>query len=84
MYIVYILRSLKEADRIYIGRTDNLEERLKGHNRGDSTYTKKFLPWVLETHISFSNQQLADKFEKYLKSGSGHAFLKNKFIPKLP
>lgn len=83
MYIVYILRSLKEINRAYIGKTEDLNERIKQHNRGDSAYTKKFLPWVLETYISFSNKQLADKFEKYLKSGSGHAFLKKKFIPKI-
>lgn len=83
MYIVYILRSLKEINRVYIGKTEDLNERVKQHNRGDSAYTKKFLPWVLETYISFSNKQLVDKFEKYLKSGSGHAFLKSKFIPNM-
>lgn len=81
MYFVYILRSQKESKRLYIGRTENLEERLKDHNCGDSVYTNKFRPWVLETHVVFSNKTLAERFERYLKSGSGHAFLKKRFLP---
>ena len=83
MHFVYILRSLKEPKRLYIGKTEDLEKRLKEHNHGDSIYTKKFLPWVLETYTAFSSQQLANQFEIYLKSGSGHAFLKKRLLSKL-
>lgn len=82
MHFVYILRSLKDKNKAYIGRTENLEERLKDHNRGDSVYTRKFLPWVLETYICFKSKALANQFEKYLKSGSGHVFLKKRFLVK--
>ncbi len=83
MYFVYILRSQKESKRLYIGKTEDLEKRLKEHDRGDSTYTNKFLPWALETYIGFSDKTLAAQFEKYLKSGSGHSFLKKRLLPKL-
>jgi hypothetical protein len=47
-------------------------------------YSKKYAPWKVETFISFDNQSLAEKFEKYLRSGSGFAFLKKRLIPHLP
>ena len=80
MNIVYILRSLKDKTRIYIGFTQNLERRLKEHNQGDTAYTKKFTPWEVETYINFKNRNRALNFEKYLKKGSGNAFLKKRLI----
>lgn len=74
MYFVYILRSRKESKRLYTGKALGLEERLGDQNRGDSAYARKFLPWVLETYICFKSKVLADKFEAYLKSGSGQRF----------
>lgn len=80
MHYVYILVSLKASTRYYIGRTENLEARLEQHNRGESGYSKQFAPWRLEAYTAFINPQLADKFERYLKSGSGHAFLKKRLL----
>ncbi len=80
MYYVYILKSLNAKNKIYIGATSNLKIRLKSHNEGHSTHTKKFKPWEIETYIAFSNKINALKFEKYLKSGSGKAFLKRRLI----
>lgn len=81
MPYVYILKSQKDSSRIYIGKTENVEERLKEHNRGESSYTKSFVPWKLQTFIWFENDQSADDFEKYLKSGSGFAFMKKRLLP---
>ena len=83
MHYVYILRSQQNPIRIYIGLAENVENRLKQHNRGDSTYTKSFAPWDIEVTISFKSRVLAAEFERYLKSGSGHAFLKKRFLPHL-
>ena len=83
MHYVYILTSIKDPSRIYIGRTENLQIRLGEHNRGKSAATKKDAPWKLETYIAFSEESLAIKFEKYLKAGSGFAFLKKRFLPPL-
>ena len=79
MYYVYLIKSLKYPDQIYIGHTDNLQERLKTHNSGGSIHTSNYRPWQLITSISFNNLNQAIAFEKYLKSGSGRAFAKKRF-----
>jgi len=80
MYIVYILASKKYTDRCYVGLTTNIENRLIYHNSGDSPYTKKYAPWELRTYITFNDKARATEFERYLKSGSGFAFLKRRFL----
>jgi predicted GIY-YIG superfamily endonuclease len=54
--------------------TTDLRQRLKEHNAGKSCHTSKFKPWQLITYVAFSSRAKADSFERYLKSGSGHAF----------
>ncbi|WP_325635244.1 GIY-YIG nuclease family protein, partial [Parapedobacter sp.] len=45
MFTVYVLHSGKH-DKIYIGFTSNLEQRLKSHNElGKKGWTIKFRPW---------------------------------------
>ena len=83
MYYVYILRSLDNPKRLYLGCTQDIGKRLVEHNRGDSTYSKTFAPWNLEAYLAFKDREIAEKFEKYLKSGSGHAFLKKRFLPRI-
>ena len=80
MFTVYILTSKNYPERCYIGVTQNMELRLKEHNSGNSLYTKRYAPWQLETYIVFRNKQRAGEFERYLKSGSGFAFFKKRFI----
>jgi putative endonuclease len=66
--------SLSAPDQRYIGVTSNLGNRLRTHNAGASPHTSKYAPWELVTYICFANDQRALEFERYLKSGSGHAF----------
>ena len=74
MWYVYILSC---ADgKPYTGCTDDWEERLIRHNKGYVTATKNRLPVKLISYFAFSNKYTAFNFEKYLKSGSGRAFLK--------
>jgi len=54
--------------------TTNLIRRFQEHNAGKSAHTSKYLPWQLVTYIAFSDRTKAESFERYLKSGSGHAF----------
>jgi predicted GIY-YIG superfamily endonuclease len=79
MHYVYLLESSSIADRRYIGVTSDLSQRLKDHNQGKSSYTAKSLPWRLVTYIAFSDEQKALRFQRYLKSGSGHAFARKRF-----
>ena len=83
MQFVYILASLKDPTKMYIGRTGNLNTRLKQHNQGTGNYSKAHVPWRIETYVAFSDEKLAESFERYLKRGSGHAFLKKRLLPKV-
>jgi len=74
MYYVYILEC--SDSRTYIGCTDDLKDRIDRHNKGQVPATKSRLPIKLISYFAFSNTYIAFNFEKYLKSGSGRAFLK--------
>jgi predicted GIY-YIG superfamily endonuclease len=50
------------------------------HNKGEINYTSARLPVQLVTYITFSDKYKAYNFEKYLKSGSGKAFSKKRFL----
>lgn len=80
MHVVYILVSQKDATKYYIGSTQDLAKRLKAHNNAQSGYTKRYAPWRVEAYITFENRNIAYNFEKYLKVGSGNAFLKKRLI----
>lgn len=74
MLYVYLIESLCTEVRCYAGLTTKLRQRLQEHNAGKSAHTSKYLPWRLVTYIAFSDRAKAASFERYLKSGSGHAF----------
>jgi predicted GIY-YIG superfamily endonuclease len=78
MYYVYLIQSLLYPEKIYVGYTLNVEERLAQHNAGNSVYTAQYKPWKLIVWITFVNKSKAIAFEKYLKSGSGSAFAKKR------
>jgi putative endonuclease len=80
MYYVYILRSIISPTQTYVGFSTNPKERLATHNAGQSSHTKKFKPWSMETYIGLKNEQLAKKFEAYLKTASGIAFRNKRLI----
>ena len=83
MHNVYVLRSINHPKRLYIGCAQDVPRRLTQHNRGDGTYSKMYAPWELEVYVVFKNKYVAEAFECYLKSGSGHAFLKKRLLPTL-
>ncbi|MES0053925.1 GIY-YIG nuclease family protein [Mesorhizobium sp. M0078] len=70
---MYLLESTAAEGERYIGITTDLKRRLVEHNAGKSSHTSKFLPWRIVSYMAFSNQAKAASFERYLKSGSGHA-----------
>jgi len=74
MNYVYLLKCID--NRTYIGCTDNLKIRTEKHKKGYVPATKKRRPIKLITYFAFSNKYTAFNFEKYLKSGSGRAFIK--------
>jgi putative endonuclease len=78
MWYVYLLQSEKFEGKRYVGVTSDLRHRLSDHNSGKSPHTSKYLPWKLVTYVAFSDKKKAETFERYLKSGSGHAFAKKR------
>lgn len=74
MQYVYILKSLSEPHRHYVGTTHDLRERLDRHNSGAVSHTAKYGPWQIQTYLAFDDKERALAFERYLKSGSGRAF----------
>lgn len=78
-YYVYILRSVAESERHYVGMTTGLQTRLKKHNAGQCVHTAKFCPRQIEIAVAFRSKQKAVAFEKYLKSHSGRAFARKHF-----
>ena len=78
MYYVYILKC--NNDRLYIGCTNDLKDRIERHKKGEVAATRKRLPFTLLNYFAFSNKYTAYNFEKYLKTGSGRAFLKKHLL----
>jgi putative endonuclease len=78
MTYVYILRSLANPDRFYIGLTSDLRARLQKHNSGGVSHTSQYAPGAIKTYIAFSDKTQASAFERYLKSPSGRAFAKKR------
>ena len=79
MHYVYLLRSLKNPSKTYIGSTTDLNQRLETHNSGGSIHTQKDRPWELVMYLAFTSEEKAREFERYIKVGSGHAFAKKRF-----
>jgi putative endonuclease len=78
VYYVYLIESVSAQRERYLGMTTDLKERLREHNAGKSFHTAKFKPWKLTTYVAFTDRAKAEAFERYLKSGSGHAFARKR------
>lgn len=76
-YYVYVLLSEKDG-MFYTGYSSNLRERIKQHNDGKVQSTKHRLPLKLVYFEGCLNQQDATRREKYLKSGNGKLYIKNR------
>ena len=74
-YYVYTLESIHHESQIYTGHTTDLRRRLKEHNSGKVPHTAKFRPWRIRSATAFRTLERVIAFERYLKSGSGRAFL---------
>jgi len=78
VFYTYILESICRPEKRYIGHTTDIKARLLEHNSGKCAYTSKFLPWKVKVYIAFETLERAQQFERYLKSGSGHAFARKR------
>ena len=76
-FYVYVLLSEKDG-KLYTGYTKNLKNRISDHNDGKVSSTKLRRPLKLIYFEGCLNQQDATRREKYLKSGNGKTYLKNR------
>ena len=74
MYFTYILYSAK-LDKYYIGSTDNLERRLKEHNRGKSNFTRTGIPWSLVYSETYETRQEAYHCEMKIKNRKSKEYI---------
>ena len=74
MYYVYVIQSKKDNQFF----TRDLENRIREHNAGRVPSTKERGPFELVYYEVCLNEQDALAREKYLKSGMGKRYLKNR------
>ncbi|WP_103665533.1 GIY-YIG nuclease family protein [Gracilimonas amylolytica] len=75
MYTVYALYS-PSHQKIYIGYTSNLEQRLLSHNSlGKKGWTIKYRPWELVNTEDFETKKEVLHKDKHLKPAKRREFL---------
>lgn len=67
MFYVYILKSKNFQNKIYVGSTNNLVNRIKQHNDGENFSTKTYRPWILKYYEAYDEENLARAREAGLK-----------------
>jgi len=75
MYKIYAL-FFKDRERIYIGMTSNIEQRINYHERGKVRSTKNRGEFVVKILEECKTREVARSREKYWKSGCGKEKLK--------
>jgi putative endonuclease len=79
MYFTYILYS-KSISSTYTGFTSDINQRLVAHKETPTRTTARASDWNLVWYGVFATRELAENFEKYLKSGSGRAFMRKHLL----
>lgn len=74
-YYVYALHN-KEKNFLYVGYSENLPQRVKGHNDGKSKSTKNFRPLKLIHYEAYLSKKDAKRRELYLKTTKGRTTLR--------
>ena len=77
MFYTYVIQS-KKSGRWYTGFTNDLRKRLSQHNHGEVMATKGRGPFTLIYFEACLNKDDAIVRERYLKSGMGKRYLKNR------
>lgn len=77
-YFVYVLKSLINND-IYIGSTEDVNNRIYRHNQGKVKSTKGYKPWKLLEYREFDSRAEAVQNERFLKNHQQKEILKRKY-----
>jgi putative endonuclease len=67
MHYVYVLKSI-DHDRLYIGSTQDIEERIQRHNSGRTKSIKAYIPYKLIYSECYENKSDALKRERQMKN----------------
>lgn len=78
MFYVYLLQSKKDKS-LYVGQTENLEERVTRHNNGFVPSTKKKAPWHVIGYEEYKTRNEARWREYQIKQSYSK---KKEFIRK--
>jgi putative endonuclease len=76
VYIVYALYS-ECIDRLYIGQTKDLNQRLRSHREFNRGFTARANDWKLIFYEDVTTRSEAIRRERQLKTGSGKRFLRD-------
>jgi len=71
---VYILKN-KKSGRFYIGSTNNLDRRIKQHDKGQNITTHRLGTDTLVYTEVFGSLELARQRERKLKSYKSHKYI---------
>lgn len=76
---VYLIRSMVDPSRHYVGLTWDVGSRLRSHNQGQSPHTARHRPWRLVVYLGFTSEETAAGFAKHLKSSAGRSLAERYF-----
>ncbi|MBP6758216.1 MAG: GIY-YIG nuclease family protein [Flavobacterium sp.] len=76
MYYTYILYSTTKS-RFYVGQTNDIDDRLNRHNKGQSLSTKSGIPWKMIYSISLNSRSEAVLLETKIKKRGAERYLKD-------
>ena len=74
MAFTYILFSAR-INSYYVGSTQDLANRLKRHNSGRSTYTKRGVPWMLVYKKEYPTKSESYQAELSIKSQKSRKYI---------
>jgi len=76
-FYTYVLKC-ERTGTFYTGATSDLDKRLEQHMKGQVYYTKSRLPVILIYFEACLNKDDAYRRERYLKTGMGKRYIKNR------
>jgi putative endonuclease len=76
MFYNYVLES--KDGHLYIGYTSDLRKRLREHNQGLNSSTKRYKGWKVIYYEASLDKDDAERREKYLKTTQGNRLLKRR------
>ena len=79
MWSVSILKSGPDG-QYYVGSTNDLRPRIQEHQKGQCNSTKARRPLELVAYVAVKHETTARELEKYFRTGSGKATLRNRIL----